>query len=209
MKVKEDLAWLYRYRGQYDQAEALFKEVLAARTANLGAGNPETFRSKNNLAWVYQAQGQFAKAEPLLRELVELYQQKAAVDLFAYAAPMGDLGWTLLRQQKAADAERVLRACVPMREQQDPDAWHTLNFASTLGGALLAQKKFAEAEPLLLKGYEGLKAREARIPVPDQFFLREASERLVQLYDATGQKDRAGEWRQKAAKIPAKPTGTP
>ncbi len=31
-----------------------------------------------------------------------------------------------------------------------------------LGGALLGQKKYAEAEPLLLKGYEGMKSGRSR-----------------------------------------------
>jgi len=30
----------------------------------------------------------------------------------------------------------------------------------------LGQKKHAEAEPLIVSGYEGLKAREAKIPTP-------------------------------------------
>jgi len=33
-----------------------------------------------------------------------------------------------------------------------------------LGEALLLQKKYTEAEPLLLQGYEGMKLREAMIP---------------------------------------------
>ena len=35
---------------------------------------------------------------------------------------------------------------------------------SLLGGALLGQKKYADAEPLLLPGYEGMKQRETTIP---------------------------------------------
>jgi hypothetical protein len=43
-------------------------------------------------------------------------------------------------------------------------SWLTFNTQSLLGGALLGQKKYAEAEPLLVKGYEGLKTREKTIP---------------------------------------------
>ncbi len=35
---------------------------------------------------------------------------------------------------------------------------------SLLGGALLGQGRYAEAEPLVIGGYEGMKAREAKIP---------------------------------------------
>ena len=47
-----------------------------------------------------------------------------------------------------------------------------------LGGALLGQKKYAEAEPLLLAGYEGMKQREAKIPPEGKVRLTEALERL-------------------------------
>ena len=33
-----------------------------------------------------------------------------------------------------------------------------------LGGSLLGQKKYADAEPLLREGYDGMKAREKTIP---------------------------------------------
>jgi hypothetical protein len=56
-----------------------------------------------------------------------------------------------------------------------------------------------------------MKQREAKIPAKDKDRLTEALERLVQLYDAWGKKDKADEWRKKleetkaAAKPPAKP----
>ena len=64
-----------------------------------------------------------------------------------------------------------------------------------LGGALLGQKKYAEAEPLLLAGYEGMKQREAKIPPLGKVRLTEALERLVQFYEALEKKDEAAKWR--------------
>ena len=66
-----------------------------------------------------------------------------------------------------------------------------------LGGALLGQKKYAEAEPLLLQGYEGMKQREAQIPQAGKVRLAEATERLVRLYEATNQPENARTWREK------------
>ncbi|MEI4927474.1 hypothetical protein Q8G50_33700, partial [Klebsiella pneumoniae] len=66
-----------------------------------------------------------------------------------------------------------------------------------LGGSLLGQKKYADAEPLLLEGFNGMKEREAKIPTAAKPRLTEALERLVQLYDAWGRKDRADAWRAK------------
>ena len=61
-----------------------------------------------------------------------------------------------------------------------------------LGAALLGQKKYSEAEPLLLAGYQGMKEREAKIPAPYKIRLVEALERLVQLYEATGNETKRG-----------------
>ena len=70
------------------------------------------------------------------------------------------------RQRKWAEAEAILRECLAIREKAQPDDWTTFNTRSQLGGSLMGQKKFAEAEPLILAGYEGMKAREAKIPAP-------------------------------------------
>ena len=59
----------------------------------------------------------------------------------------------------------------------------------------MGQKKYAEAEPLLLAGYEGMKQREAKIPPQGKVRLTEALERLVQVDEALEKKDEAAKWR--------------
>ena len=67
-----------------------------------------------------------------------------------------------------------------------------------LGEALQSQKKYADAEPHLLRGYEGLKQCEAKIPKDQSAVLTQALERLIQLYSAWQNKgDRAAEWQQR------------
>jgi hypothetical protein len=66
-----------------------------------------------------------------------------------------------------------------------------------LGDSLLAQKKYGDAEPLLLAGYEGMSQREAKIPAQGKVCLTEAVERLVQFYEATGNQEQADAWRRK------------
>ena len=66
-----------------------------------------------------------------------------------------------------------------------------------LGRSLAGQKKYADAEPLLLAGYAGMKEREAKIPAVGKFLLTECLEGLVQLYDAWDKKAQANEWRTK------------
>jgi hypothetical protein len=105
---------------------------------------------------------------------------------------------------RPAQAERLLRESLAISEKKSPDDWRTFETRGLLGASLLGQKKYAEAEPNLLQGYAGMKAREAKIPAPAKKSLFEAAGRIVELYDAWGNKDKAEEWRKKS---PATPPG--
>jgi eukaryotic-like serine/threonine-protein kinase len=66
---------------------------------------------------------------------------------------------------------------------------------------MLGQKKYAEAEPLLLQAYEELRVRETKsLPTPKQR-VAEASARIVEHYDAWGKKDQADKWRNRLASV--------
>jgi hypothetical protein len=71
-----------------------------------------------------------------------------------------------------------------------------------LGGALLGQKKYADAEPLLLTGYEGMKAHEKTIPSQGNTRIPEALDRLIELYTATNKPDEVRKWQAERAKYP-------
>jgi len=49
----------------------------------------------------------------------------------------------------------------------------------------------------LLSGYEGMKERESQFPGAARLMLKEALERLVQLYETTGRSSQAADVRQK------------
>ena len=105
---------------------------------------------------------------------------------------------------------RARRArALAIREKTQPDDWLTFNARSVLGGCLVGQEKYAEAEPLILAGYEGMKAREAKIPPPGKPYFTEAAERVVKLYEAWGKPEKAAEWRAKLAKPGDEPKDQP
>jgi hypothetical protein len=66
-----------------------------------------------------------------------------------------------------------------------------------LGAALLGRKRYADAEPLLLAGYEGMNKHAGSIPPSAHRSPAEVIEHLVQLYTAMGKQDQAAEWQQK------------
>jgi hypothetical protein len=105
---------------------------------------------------------------------------------------------SLLKQKKGAEAEPVLRECLAFMQQKEPKAWTTFALYSLVGEALVVQEKYADAEPLLMQGYEGLQQQALKIPPQlRQVVLIQATQRLVRLCEATGQPERAQAWRQK------------
>jgi hypothetical protein len=108
---------------------------------------------------------------------------------------------------RRAEAEPLLRQALAIRQKTLPDDWATFDTQSLLGGILLDRKDYAEAEPLLVSGYEGLEARAARIPAPIRNRLPEAGARVVALYTAWGQNGKAAAWRARLSSSaqPARP----
>ncbi len=107
------------------------------------------------------------------------------------------------------EAEPLLRDCLTIREKTRPDAWTTFNARRLLGSALLGQKKYADAEPLILKGYEGMKEREKSIPKSGGANKRisQALDGLIELYTATNKPEEVKKWQAERAKYSeGKPT---
>ena len=107
------------------------------------------------------------------------------------------LNWRsrLLEQDQWLEAEPVLRECLAIREKAQPNDWATFNTQSMLGASLIGQGRYAEAEPLVLSGYQAMKAREARIPFPARTRLSAAAVRVIKLYEYWGKNDMATRWR--------------
>ena len=102
----------------------------------------------------------------------------------------------MLKQQKFSESESPLREALEFGEKKKPDDWTTFDAKSLLGASLFGQKKYDQAEPLLVSGYEGMKQREAKIPPLETPHLLDALDRLIELYDATAKPDDAAKWRE-------------
>jgi hypothetical protein len=57
--------------------------------------------------------------------------------------------------------------------------------------------QYAEAEPLVVPGYEDMKAREATIPAVGKARLFEAALRVVRLYEGWGKAAQAKAWKER------------
>jgi hypothetical protein len=111
------------------------------------------------------------------------------------AGDLDALGRNLLMQNRWQEAESLLRESLAISEKAIPDEWRRYSTMSQLGGALLGQGQHAAAEPLIVQGLEGMKARESRIPYQGKIRLHEGAERAVRLYETWGKSKEATAWK--------------
>lgn len=152
-----------------------------------------------------------AQEESYLKDLVRVTGLKNGSPSEPVAAAMERYGRSLADQGKLEEAEDVLRGCLAVREgvverPGGPGAWAVAEARSALGEVLLREKKYAEAEPLLVKGAEELIANSRYVPLDQYGVIRKAVNHVAALYAATGDAKRAAEWRGRT--IPPAPRTT-
>jgi serine/threonine protein kinase len=196
-----NLASAYDDVGKLPEAMTLFEQAAAGvEKRQFQLDNAD--RIIHNTVATYEKAGQLDKAEVWRRKWLAVVREQTGTASAAYVGELAALGRNLLEQKKWSGAEPILRECLAIRAQVQPDVWSTFNTQSMLGGALLGQKKHVEAEPLLLRGYEGMKLREKTIPPPAIDRLPRALDRLIELYTATNQPDALKKWQAERAKYP-------
>jgi tetratricopeptide (TPR) repeat protein len=202
---KVGLADAHHAQGRLEEAKLLYAEARAGIRRIFGQDFHGNLYVLNPLAELYLDEGQSEEAESAL---VEAQRASSASGHEGYIIADTDTALARLRlmQRKPAAAETAARRALAIRDARHPDHWTRFDALSLIGGALAGQKKFAEAEPLLIQGYVGLKEREARTP----FLWRkkrqaQAGARIVALYEAWGKKDKADEWRKKLYLLPDLP----
>jgi serine/threonine protein kinase/type II secretory pathway pseudopilin PulG len=192
---RSNLAVSYWSAGRLAEAIRLDETTLKLYESELGPNHPDTFRSNNNLASDYEALGRFPEAEALYRRTLSGRRKTNKPDSPFLADDLASLGHFLLERSRWSEAEPLLREALAIRAKAARDDWEHYDAMSLLGSALLGQVRFAEAEALIVSGYEGMKAREARIYVPDRPRLLEAAERVVRLYEEWAKPDQAAAWK--------------
>jgi tetratricopeptide (TPR) repeat protein len=197
LTTMHNLALQYQAGGQLDEAISLFEKMLDVRKTKLGREHPETLFTTHLLARAYEQAAEPERALPLYQETLEWQRNALGPDHPLLAGTLASLALNLLLQEKFIEAEPIARECLAIRDKDEPDAWTTFNTRSMLGGSLLGQGNYAQAEPLLVAGYEGLIEREAQIPPLGKVRLTEALERLVKLYESWHKPDEAANWREK------------
>jgi tetratricopeptide (TPR) repeat protein len=189
------LGLLYCFTGRFKEAEALLQRTVDATRRVLGAEHVNLATAATWLGILYQDEGKTDLAEQTLTEAVALDRKRFQPGELITRSGLTSLGRLRLAEQRYSEAESLLREAGSGEGNQQLMMWDTCDRQSLLGASLLGQGKYAEAEPLLIEGYEGLRKLSPAISVDAN--LPEAGQRLVQLYTAWGKPEKAAEWRQR------------
>jgi len=187
LESQHNLASTWKQMGDLARAIPLLERTLEARAVLGGIAQ--------QVAATYDARGQFNRSESLYGEVLAAARKSFGPNDPRSVARMSGLARNLLNQKKWSDAETVLRESLAVSEKTEPDSWFTFQNRWLLGSSLVCQGKYADAEPLLVEGYEGMRAREATVLSGGPKGPIEAAKQLVQIYEKRGRWRDAASWR--------------
>jgi serine/threonine protein kinase len=195
-----NLAFSYSEAGRRDEGLKLREEALPLSRKMNGPEHPETLNIIAGLVASYREVGKFEQAASLLEAALPVARKKLPHDNIVVAVMLCEAGLAKLHDKAFAEAEPPFREALGILQKLIPDSLATLVTRSDLAAALLGQKKYAEAETLLLASYAGMKNREKTIPAGRRYRLPEVLDRLIELYTATNKPDEVTKWRQERGK---------
>jgi eukaryotic-like serine/threonine-protein kinase len=196
-----NLATVYLSARRIDEAITLFEEALAARKAKLAPDHADVIKSLYSLALAYRDAGRFGDAVPLFQQVFAMRKVKLGPDHLDTIASLAQLGAAYLKLERFADAETALRECLKLRDKKEPESWRRFQTMSQLGAALAGQRKYPQAEQMLVDGFNGLLAREKQDPPRLKTEVATAGARIAPFYEAWGRPDVAAKWRKRVAAI--------
>ena len=144
----------YLMEGNYAQAEALFSQTLDIQRRVLGPEHPDTLLTLSDFADIYQRQGKYVFAETHAAEALAGRRHALGSEHADTMASAADVALAYLSQGKFAESEPLAREAVGFYRKKQPEDWERFRAESLLGASLSGEKKYAEAEPLLVEGYQ-------------------------------------------------------
>ena len=155
------------------------------------------------LAWVelqlldaYLKAGKAKQAATVVQRRVADVRARVPAGSIELANHLGRYAVKLHAVGAFQESESMLRESLEIIGKHAPDSWQYWNVSSMLGAMLLNQKKYEQAEPLLVSAHEGLKRQESQLPESAREFVAVSLQRLIDLYEQWGKEEEAKKWRQ-------------
>jgi serine/threonine-protein kinase len=173
--------------GRYDEAE-LHTRRAAALDSLRGPMHPFVAYDLRSLGDILRAKKDYVGAVHVFREALRIYKASPASGEASQAPVLTGLGVTLVEAGQAREGEASLREALLIWERTLPAGHPRIATLRThIGVSLTAQKRYAAAESLLVRGFDELRRAESA----DSNEVRSAQQRLLRLYEAWGKNDAA------------------
>ena len=194
--MERNLAWAYHEQDSAERAIQLLEETTQKAESKLGHQHPDTCTWLNELASFYMQAGQTEKAlarqAPLLKLRVSHARREG--DTRRLSTQLVLFGRNLHARGHYRESEAALREAVEVSKKTNSNTWEHFYAVSWLGRPLLSQGKFADAEPLMISGYEGLMQNIGSIPEYTDVDFRVLILAIVELYREWGKESESAEW---------------
>ncbi len=172
-------------KGRYSEAEPYVLEGLELRRRILGSAHVSTGMALYRLSDLRYRQARYDEAEAAARQSIEVFKRalSAPQDNTQFTNPVLQMGMILEKVGRLGQAEGYLRQALDIRLRLLPKGNQLIGKAEgILGECLTLEKRYQEAEPLLLDSYKVYKSS----TVPGSTQRMEAAQRLELLYTKWG-----------------------
>jgi tetratricopeptide (TPR) repeat protein len=194
LRTAYNLGQAYGVTGQTDKALALLEPALQTARVALGSDHPDTLTCMALLGVAHRRKGQTDKALPLLEQaLAGMKRAQSRLDFTTAYAFVIHLAALHEERGELDQAAALFAEWVALCRKRGPGHPGLAPLVLEFGRVLTRQKKYAEAEPLLLEAYEVLKPRDGQAFGPAEQ-VQDAMERLLDLYAAWERKDKVMHW---------------
>lgn len=181
-----------RQRGHPEEYTAAMQEIAACRERTLGPAHPRTLVARNNVAVSQMDRGDHAGAEATMRAILAAREAAGVTGGFDYVANGQNLTVCIRRQGRKEEAEAHAARIRELAERTCPAGNWLVGVVNKEHGACLRELgRFADAEPLLLRGAQILADAVGDADARTQKAIAE----LVLLYEAWPRPDELAKWR--------------
>jgi len=177
---------------RYDEAAEVLRESLAIQERVHGPVHPRVASALNELGLVALRQGNLDEAEARFQRMTDVYRQVYQDKHYYIGVALSNLGGVYQQRAQYPRAEALFREVLRRYAETLPAEHQLVGIAQVrLGRQLVRQRRYADAEREILKGYEILMKQTS----PPARWIHFAREDLVTVYGALNHPEKAESFR--------------